>query len=412
MTPPPAHPALSPAHRDDAPVPADRPADPPAEGLPASSELPPEAFAAVLAGLPGMGPARLTAVLSVATPADAWARVAAGRPWTQPAVVRALGARGPEVLARWRDAARDVDPAAAWQALVASDVEVTRHGRPGYPEVLAGDVEPPAVLFHRGDLAVISGPRVAIVGTRRCSSVGTAVAFELGRDLAAAGVVVVSGLATGVDAAAHRGAMAAGGAPPVGVVGSGLDVVYPRGQGALWRSVGRAGVLLSEAPLGARPERWRFPARNRIIAACSDLVVVVESHRRGGSLHTVDEADRRGIDVMAVPGSVRSPSAAGTNELLAEGRAPVCSAADVLVALGLGAGNRDDAGDRRPPPDPADEPVLDLLGWQPASLDQLVLRSGGDLGTLAPALDRLCDTGWVARRGGWYERIAGGQGDA
>ncbi len=332
----------------------------------------------MLAGLPGMGPARLTAVLAAATPAEAWARVAAGRPWTQPDVVRALGARGPEVLARWRDAAGDVDPAAAWQALVASDVEVTLHGRPGYPDVLAGDVEPPAVLFHRGDLAVIAGPRVAIVGTRRCSSVGTAVAFELGRDLAAAGVVVVSGLAAGVDGAAHRGVMAAGARRPSGWWAAGSTWSTPAARARSWRSVGRAGVLLSEAPLGARPERWRFPARNRIIAACSDLVVVVESHRRGGSLHTVDEADRRGIDVMAVPGSVRSPSAAGTNDLLAEGRAPVCSAADVLVALGLGAGDRrDDAGDRRPPPDPADGLVLDLLGWQPASLDQLVLRSRG-----------------------------------
>jgi DNA processing protein len=236
------------------------------------------------------------------------------------------------------------------------------------------------------------------------------VAFDLGRDLAAAGVVVVSGLASGIDGAAHRGALAAGGAPPVGVVGSGLDVVYPRGQDKLWHAVAAAGTLLSEAPLGGRPERWRFPARNRIIAALADLVVVVESHRRGGSLHTVDEADRRGRDVMAVPGSVRNPAAAGTNDLLAEGRVPVCSVDDVLVALGLGQARSGDPTDRRVPPDHADRPVLEAVGWQPSTLDQLVLRTGRDLGGLAPALDRLCGAGWVARHGGWYERVAAGPG--
>ena len=111
---------------------------------------------------------------------------------------------------------------------------------------------------------------------------------------------------------------------------------------------------------------------------------------------------------MAVPGSVRNPAAAGTNDLLAEGRAPACSVDDVLMALGLGAAGRDPATDRRPGPDPADRSVLDAAGWQPVTLDQLVLRTGSDLATLAPALDRLCDSGWMARRGGWYERVAGG----
>jgi DNA processing protein len=356
-----------------------------------------------------MGPARLAAILTVLPPAEAWTHVAAGRPWRHTEVLLALGARADSLIERWRTAAQASDPAAVWHDLVASDVEVTLRGEPGYPSVLVGDLEPPLVLFHRGDPGVIAGPRVAIVGTRQCSATGAGVAFELGRDLARAGVVVVSGLASGIDGAAHRGVHAADGAPPVGIVGSGLDVVYPRHQGALWEAVGRTGVLLSEAPLGARPERWRFPARNRIIAACANLVVVVESHRRGGSMHTVDEADRRGIDVMAVPGSVRNPAAAGTNDLLAEGRAPVCSAQDVLVALGLGTIDRaSDPLDRRVSPAPADQPVLAALGWQPATLDQLVLRTDLDLAELAPSLDRLCSAGWVARRGGWYERLAAG----
>jgi DNA processing protein len=386
------------------------PAPEPVVAGPASdrvAELPPEAYAAAIAGLPKMGPARLAAVLAADPPREAWRRIVAGRGWSDRAVQRALGAAGRDVVDGWRTAAREVDPGRCWARVVEAGVGVTLHGGAGYPAELAGDVEPPAVLFHEGMLAALAGPRVTIVGTRRCSTTGAGVAFELGRDLATAGVRVVSGLAAGIDGAAHRGALAAcGGAPPVGVVGSGLDVVYPARQAQLWRAVAEAGVLLSEAPLGVRPERWRFPARNRILAALADLVVVVESHSRGGSLHTVDEADRRGIDVFVVPGSVRNPAAAGTNELLAEGRAPVCSVDDLLMALGLHTARRGSGPDRRPPPEAADRPVLDAVGWQPSTLDQLALRTGLGLAALAPALERLCEAGWVARTGGWYERIA------
>jgi DNA processing protein len=378
-----------------------------------ATDLPTEAFAAALAGLPGMGPARLSAILRAETAERAWERIrgAAAR-WDHPDVAEALGPRRDALLECWHRAARDVDPTAVWQTIADAGIGVAVIGSPAYPPVLAADIEPPGVVFHRGSPDVVAGPRVAVVGTRRCSSTGAGIAWELGRDLSAAGVSVISGLASGIDGASHRGACAAGadgdGAPPIGVVGSGLDVVYPRHQAELWLEVGQRGVLMSEAPLGARPERWRFPARNRIIAALADLVVVVESHRAGGSMHTVDEADRRGIDVMAVPGSVRAPASAGTNALLAEGRAPVCSADDVLMALGLRPAGRRPRDETRPAPGPADAPVLDAVGWQPASLDQISVRTGHDLATLAPALERLCETGWIARRGGWYERIAGG----
>jgi DNA processing protein len=381
-----------------------------AGSVPPALDVPAEAYAAALVALPQMGPARLTALLATEHPAIVWGRVAAGDVPAHPEVVRTLGPKRAEIVQRWRATAARLDVAEAWRAISEARVGVALAGTPAYPSALVGDIEPPAVVFHRGALEAIDGPRVAIVGTRRCSATGAGVAFDLGRDLAAAGVAVVSGLASGIDGAAHRGALAADGAPPVGVVGSGLDVVYPRGQDHLWHAVAAAGALLSEAPLGGRPERWRFPARNRIIAALADLVVVVESHRRGGSLHTVDEADRRGRDVMAVPGSVRNPAASGTNELLAEGRAPVCSVDDVLVALGLGEARTGDPADRRVPPDHADRPVLEAVGWQPSTLDQLVLRTGRDLAGLAPALDRLCRAGWVARHGGWYERVAAGPG--
>ncbi len=384
----------------------------PTGGRPAAAGLPAEAFAAALACLPRMGPGRLSAVLRTEAAALAWERIRAGTGWRDTDVRAALGAQPAALVAGWRRAAAEIDPAAVWQTIVDQAIGVAVIGSAGYPPVLAADIEPPAVVFHLGSPDVVAGPRVAVVGTRQCSATGAAIAWELGRDLAAAGVAVVSGLASGIDAAGHRGALAAVGhdddAPPIGVVGSGLDVVYPRGQAELWRAVASHGVLLSEAPLGARPERWRFPARNRIIAALADLVVVVESHRTGGSMHTVDEADRRGIDVMAVPGSVRAPASAGTNGLLAEGRAPVCSADDVLVALGLRPAGRRTREETRPRPDPGDVKVLEAVGWQPATLDHIGVRTGHDLAVLAPALDRLCESGWVARRGGWYERVAGG----
>jgi DNA processing protein len=379
---------------------------------PDHDDLPPEAFAAALAGLPSMGPARLTALLAALPPGAAWARARRGAPWPERSVREALGSGSVALLADWQAAAVAVDVAEVWRRVIESDVGVALHGRPGYPPALVDDVEPPALVFHRGALEVIGGPRVAIVGTRRCTGLGAGVAFELGRDLAACGVAVVSGLAWGIDGAAHRGALAADAAPPIGVVGSGLDVVYPAGQRRLWDAVASTGVLLSEAPLGARPERWRFPARNRIIAALANIVVVVESHRRGGSLHTVDEADRRGIDVMVVPGSIRNAAARGANDLLAEGRAPVRDAGDVLMALGLAAATRRPPVERRPPPTELDRPVLEAVGWQPSSLDQIAIRTGRSVPDLAGALDRLCAANWVSRQGGWYERVAGGDGAA
>jgi DNA processing protein len=389
--------------------------------------LPEEAYAACLAGLRGMGPPRLAAIVRAEGAAGAWRHVAAGRGWSDAAVVGVLGQQRDQLVERWQREARAIDPAEVWHRIVAEGVGVAVLGSAGYPRPLAADIEPPAILFHRGSPEAVAGPRVAIVGTRRCTATGVSVALELGRDLTEAGVSVVSGLATGIDAAAHRGALVAcrhagpaatsgattadgdGAAAPIGVAANGLDIVYPRGHAELWHAVASAGVLMSEVPLGCRPERWRFPARNRIIAALADLVVVVESHDRGGSLYTVDEAERRGIDVLAVPGSVRNPAAAGTNALIADGRAPVTSAEDVLIALGLQPAGRRARVERRPPPAEADKPVLDALGWQPATLDQLVLRTGRDLGSLVLALDRLDEGGWLARRGGWYERVAGGE---
>ncbi|HEX2043607.1 MAG TPA: DNA-processing protein DprA [Acidimicrobiales bacterium] len=378
-----------------------------------SSSLPPEAYGAALATLPGMGPARLAALLARWAPDEAWARVLARRTVADPAVVAACRPDPAAVAAIWASAAARVDPSTVWAAHRKAGVAVAIEGAPQYPAALAGDHEAPAVLFLKGAEGGLTGRRVAVVGTRRCTRYGADVARQLGRDLAAAGVTVVSGLALGIDGAAHEGALAARAAPPVAVVGSGLDVVYPRRHARLWAEVAASGVLLSEAPLGARPEPWRFPVRNRVIAALAEVVVVVESPSRGGSLHTVDAAVARDRPVMAVPGSVRSPASELPNALLAEGCAPARDALDVLSLLGISsvaavAGRGDD--DPRPPPDDDSRTVLDALGGEPATFDDLVTRSGLAPGPASLALARLEEQGWVAGDRGWWHRAAAPSG--
>ena len=355
--------------------------------------------AAALASLPRATPRRLQRLLEDREPAEVWEEVVRGD-------IAGAAADG-DTRDIWRAHARETDLKAVAAELEALDAWVTTAAGPDHPPALVDDIDPAPVVFRRGRVPDGAAPAVAIVGTRRCTPTGRSVAMELGSGLAEAGVTVVSGLALGIDGAAHRGALAADGAPVVGVVGSGLDVVYPRGNRDLWDAVSASGTLLTEAPLGAEPEGWRFPARNRLLAALADVVVVVESKRAGGSMHTVEEAIRRAVTVMAVPGSVRNPAAAGTNLLLSEGCAPACSTEDVLVALGLateGASAVDDpaesvSGVLRAGLDPLQQRLLDLLDDGPVSLDVLVLRAGAPVPEVLVAAEGLERSGLLARDG-------------
>ncbi|MBK9178910.1 MAG: DNA-protecting protein DprA [Acidimicrobiales bacterium] len=371
-------------------------------------QLPQEAFAVALLGLPRMGPARLLALTDGRSPAEAWFDVVAGRALARPEVRAACAgssATPDEVAAGWRAAAREVDVGEVLGPYGRVGAAILLRGRGRYPEALADDPEAPLVLCARGAVSALEGPRACIVGTRRCTYYGRQVAAALGRDLAGAGVRVLSGLAAGVDGAAHRGALAAAGAPPVAVVGTGIDVPYPRGHVRLWEQVATEGLLLSEAPLGAPADGWRFPARNRILAALADVVVVVESHAAGGSLYTVDAAQARDRPVLAVPGPVTSPASAGCNQLLVDGCHPARDADDVLVALGLVPGGRRRRPDRRPAPSPPDRCALDALGVGAASLEQVAQRCRITLGEAAAALSRLEADGWVAALGAFWQRV-------
>jgi len=402
-------------------------------------------YVAALAALPGMGPASLRRALQAWTPEDAWERVKAGeitraaRPGsaagdsTRPRLVevsdglsRPLGHARPRPARRaWSQIAAQVDPPVMWERSVARGIRVTWPGQPGYPAALVYDPEPPGALFWRGRIEVLDQPCVALVGTRRATPDGRSVAYQLGRDLTAAGISVVSGLALGIDGAAHTGALRAVSdahlAGPVGVAASGVDVAYPRRHRQLWEEVASRGAMVSETPPGHPAQAWRFPARNRIIAGLSRVVVVVESHQSGGSLITAEAALARGIEVRAVPGPVHSPASAGSNQLLYDGPGPVRDAWDVLDALGIILPKRQAATDggapsRRGPGalpgelrgheglDAEGAALLEAVGWRPTSLNQVLERSGMELARASQVLERLEASGLVMSESGWWAR--------
>ncbi len=200
-----------------------------------------------------------------------------------------------------------------------------------YPENLRTVPDQPS-LFCDGDLLPTDRAAVAIVGTRRATSLGKEVAYEMARDLAKAGMTVVSGLAEGIDAAAHRGALDAGGRT-IACLGAGIDVIYPKSNRNLYARIPEKGALVSEYPVGSEPLPWHFPARNRIISGLSLGVLVVEAGEKSGALITADWAAKHGRPVMAVPGSVRSRASVGSNRLIQDGAYLACSAQDVLSFL-------------------------------------------------------------------------------
>jgi DNA processing protein len=254
-------------------------------------------------------------------------------------LVAAVAPRAEERFLETVEATSEADTRAA---LGAADCWGCCRHDPLYPPVLRDAADAPWALIGRGDpvlLAELADPAalVTVVGARRASSYGREVARELGRDLAAAGMVVVSGLAFGIDACAHRGALDTG--RTVAVLGCGADVAYPAAHRSLWRRVQENGLVISELPPGTGPWRWTFPARNRIMAALAGMTVVVEAAERSGSLITADLAADLGRDLGAVPGPVSSRVSAGPNNLLAGGACLVRDAQDVLDAmLGPGVG--------------------------------------------------------------------------
>ncbi|MGI8439871.1 MAG: DNA-processing protein DprA [Thermoleophilaceae bacterium] len=279
----------------------------------------------------------------------------------------------------------------------------------GYPFGLTCLVDPPAVLYVVGDpgrLDVEEGSSVAIVGSRRSTPYGLEVAHEFGRGLGAAGVSVVSGLALGVDAAAHRGALAGNG-PAIAVLACGPDIAYPRLHRPLYEKIRQVGAVVSELPPGQPALRWSFPARNRIMAALADLVVVVEAAEGSGSLYTSTFAEQLGREVAAVPGRVTGRASTGSNRLLRDGATVVLGPQDVLDAL-FGVGQRTAAAPDAPAAlEPRELRVLRGVEAACGGADAIGRELGLPPGSVRAALGRLETLGLVARDAfGLYERTA------
>ena len=379
--------------------------------------------AAALCALPKIGPKRLMTLLKHHDPQTAWA-VVQGRAKPSEVVAAMLNTEGLSTLLRHR-ATQDLQDQIE-QRCIRAGIKITIFGDENYPRALISDLAPPAVLFYFGDLSALNNRRVGMVGTRSATASGRYLASHIAHDLATNDVCVVSGLARGIDAWAHRGALRAlesraispltsrpAGRPPeqtlgrpVGVVASGLDVVYPRENAQLWQDIATQGALISESAPGSPPEAFRFPLRNRILAALSEVLVVVESRDTGGSMITVDEAQKRDVTVLAVPGSPRNVASNGTNQLIQQGCLPIIGAQDVLVALGLD--NRraqENIYDPRVRLSTSDQNLVSMMAGSPFTLDNFVLISRLSTIDAAVSLGRLEALGWVVENAGWWEVI-------
>ncbi len=353
-----------------------------------------------LAQLEEMGPSRMSAILRERTAVDAVELLRSASLPTLSTVFEHCPGVNESLVSKWSGRLQRVDPESVLRAHSEVGVEIADDSELRTIEPWCSDPEPPRLLFRQGAAIDRSRPSVGIVGTRRCTAYGRSVAGRLGADLAEAGVSVVSGVAAGIDGAAQRAAMQAGG-HVVGVVAGGLDRPYPRVNEDLWHRLAATGTLLSEYPLGTDPTRWRFPARNRLIAALSDLVIVVESPEKGGSMYTVEAALERDRPVGTVPGPVTSPTSSGPNRLLVEGAIPIRDVDDVLVVLGH---DRATATRSVAPSSHPGDWVLEALGWEAATIDELLIRTSASLVELTSALGRLTAEGRVIESGGWYEQ--------
>ena len=277
-----------------------------------------------------------------------------------------------------------------------------------YPDLLAAIAGPPERLFIIGNPEVLHLPALAIVGSRNPTKGGAQNAFEFARHLAGAGFCIVSGLAQGIDTAAHRGALAAG-APTIAFLGHGIDRVYPAVNRDLAHEIAGQGALVSEFPLGTAPNRALFPQRNRLISGVSLGTVVVEAARRSGSLITARLAAEQGREVFAIPGSIHNPLSRGCHQLIREGAKLVEAADDIVAELAPLAGHLLQASDKTAAApgmnkDADDEYVklLEALGHDPVSADELVGRSGLTINQVSSML-------LILELEGKIEKLSGGR---
>ncbi|MDW7739860.1 MAG: DNA-processing protein DprA [Bacillota bacterium] len=286
---------------------------------------------------------------------------------------------------------KNIDPEQKWQELCVSGISCISTASPAYPTLLKQVVNPPAILYYIGSLKQITQPAVAIVGSRRCTFYGKEVAHKLAAELAASNITVVSGMALGIDTAAHKGALENSGYTAA-VLGCGLDQCYPRSNQDLMQEIATHGVVFSEFPYGAKPLPGNFPQRNRIISGLTLGTVVVEATAKSGSLITANFAVEQNREVFAVPGNVGSPYSRGSHHLIKEGAKLVETVDDILSELYL---NREvdeqlSIEPIRPKLGDVEKKLLAIIPYQPIHIDDLVrisLASPAEVSTLLLSLE-------------------------
>lgn len=305
------------------------------------------------------------------------------------------------------EVAATVDAALAWSEKPGHTILTLAD--PDYPPALLEVPDPPTVLYLRGDPRLLTGPGIAIVGSRNATAGGIRTAAAFATALAGHGLTVISGLALGIDAAAHRGALAGAGAT-LAVIGTGIDRIYPARNRDLALAIAEKGLVVSEFPLGTPPLAANFPRRNRVISGLSRGVLVVEAALQSGSLITARLAAEQGREVFAVPGSIHSPVAKGCHRLIREGAKLVETAADILEELGIEGSLQPTAALQTD--QETSDPILAALGHDPCSLDDLAGRTGLPADRLLTELLALELGGRVAPLpGGLYQRLDDGPPD-
>lgn len=273
-----------------------------------------------------------------------------------------------------------------------------------YPRLLLEITDPPPLFYAVGRLELLNHPALAVVGSRNATAQGVRNAEQFAQAFSAAGLTIVSGLALGIDAAAHRGGMSAAGST-IAVLGTGVDLVYPRQNAALAQRIAESGLLLSEFPLGTQGAAHHFPRRNRLISGLSQGCLVIEAALASGSLITARASAEQGREVFAVPGSIHSPLSKGCHALIKQGAKLVESAEDVLAEL-TAFRRTGYASTRTAASTPGQDPLLAHMGFDPVDVDSLCARAGLPVAQVAAALLKLELAGQVAALpGGMYQRL-------
>jgi DNA processing protein len=368
-----------------------------------SSTRPRAAYLA-LALTPGIGAARLTNLLRVFETPDGALKAPFAFLCTVPGISRAA--------ATAICSARTGDGDRVLEAVDRLGAHCLVPGDPEFPPLLSTIPDPPTVLFALGNLDLLARPAVAIVGSRDHSSYGAEVAAMVSARAARAGLVVVSGMARGLDAVAHAAALEADGGT-IGVLGNGLGVIYPAANRALYERVGERGLLLTEFSPGERPRVGSFPRRNRLISGLGRVTVVIEAAAGSGTLITVEAALEQGREVMAVPGNITSPTSVGTNRLIRDGATPLLEGDDLLHHYPEASSDLSQLTLLPAPPgeaqlpdslSPVEREIAKLLGTEPRHLDSIVTDSGRPVSEVLAMLSGLEIAGVVEQLPGWRFR--------